>query len=263
MRESSPPTRCSGPAMVVGPMVWGISPELPGTGLGALTYAMRHVGRSAGRSAAAAMVPETLRRGVRGRRRHAAHRHQGRRASPARATRPRHGLHRRHRDHGARSSCRPATRTTRSWPGSRIRRRRRTIAGRAVADRSRTTTATSRRSTRIVDRAAACCARRASRSARRRSIVARRSPRSHRGYSMMAQRSGARPARACSSTSPSALDPTWRPAGRHVFSLEVLFTPYGLPGGWPTSAEPRRWLDQVARCCAARASSTRSSTGGR
>ena len=34
-------------------MVWGISPETPGTGLGALPYAMRHVGASVGRSAAA------------------------------------------------------------------------------------------------------------------------------------------------------------------------------------------------------------------
>lgn len=33
-----------GPAMVNGPMVWGVSPETPGTGLGALGYAMRHVG---------------------------------------------------------------------------------------------------------------------------------------------------------------------------------------------------------------------------
>jgi phytoene dehydrogenase-like protein len=46
--------------------------------------------------------------------------------------------------------------------------------------------------------------------------------------------------------SPSALDATLAPAGRHVFSLEVLYTPYGLTGGWPGSAEPRRWLDQVA-----------------
>ena len=34
-----------GPALVSGPMVWGVSPELPGTGLGALVYAMRHVAR--------------------------------------------------------------------------------------------------------------------------------------------------------------------------------------------------------------------------
>ncbi len=33
-----------GPAALNGPMVWGISPETPGTGLGALAPAMRHVG---------------------------------------------------------------------------------------------------------------------------------------------------------------------------------------------------------------------------
>ena len=31
------------PALATGPVVWGLSPELPGTGLGALTYAFRHV----------------------------------------------------------------------------------------------------------------------------------------------------------------------------------------------------------------------------
>ncbi len=33
------------PALAVGPMVWGISPEFSNSGLGALTYAMRHVAR--------------------------------------------------------------------------------------------------------------------------------------------------------------------------------------------------------------------------
>ena len=43
---------------------------------------------------------------------------------------------------------------------------------------------------------------------------------------------------------PSVLDPTMTPdAGGHVLSLEVLFTPYALQGGWPTSGEPSRWLD--------------------
>ena len=32
-----------GPAALTGPMVWGITPEMPGSGLGALTHAMRHV----------------------------------------------------------------------------------------------------------------------------------------------------------------------------------------------------------------------------
>jgi phytoene dehydrogenase-like protein len=42
---------------------------------------------------------------------------------------------------------------------------------------------------------------------------------------------------------PSALDASMRMNGDDVFSLEVLFTPYRLRGGWDGSAEPSRWLD--------------------
>lgn len=45
---------------------------------------------------------------------------------------------------------------------------------------------------------------------------------------------------------PTVLDPSMAPPGRHVFSLEALFTPYDHPGGWPTSSEPRRWLDRYS-----------------
>jgi phytoene dehydrogenase-like protein len=45
---------------------------------------------------------------------------------------------------------------------------------------------------------------------------------------------------------PTVTDPTLAPAGTHVLSLEALFTPYGLPGGWPDSPEPRRWLELFA-----------------
>ncbi len=46
---------------------------------------------------------------------------------------------------------------------------------------------------------------------------------------------------------PSVADPTMAgPAGSHVFSLEVLFTPYDLPGGWVDSPEPARWLPAFA-----------------
>jgi len=48
---------------------------------------------------------------------------------------------------------------------------------------------------------------------------------------------------------PSLSDPTMAPAGRHVFSLEVLLTPYRHPGGWASSSEPARWLDLVAGWC--------------
>jgi phytoene dehydrogenase-like protein len=42
---------------------------------------------------------------------------------------------------------------------------------------------------------------------------------------------------------PSALDPTMRVGSDHVLSLEVLFTPYALEGGWADSGEPERWLE--------------------
>ena len=45
---------------------------------------------------------------------------------------------------------------------------------------------------------------------------------------------------------PSVLDASMRVGDRHVFSLEVLFTPYALAGGWPASDEPARWLSRYA-----------------
>ena len=49
---------------------------------------------------------------------------------------------------------------------------------------------------------------------------------------------------------PSALDETMRPApGSHVLSLEVLWTPYALRGGWATSKEPWSWLERLATLC--------------
>jgi phytoene dehydrogenase-like protein len=46
---------------------------------------------------------------------------------------------------------------------------------------------------------------------------------------------------------PSVLDPALVTAGgSHVLSLEVLYTPYALVGGWPESSEPQRWLDMWA-----------------
>lgn len=43
---------------------------------------------------------------------------------------------------------------------------------------------------------------------------------------------------------PSQLDHSLQPdLGQHVLSLETLFTPYNLRGGWPASAEPERWLE--------------------
>jgi phytoene dehydrogenase-like protein len=45
---------------------------------------------------------------------------------------------------------------------------------------------------------------------------------------------------------PSILDRSLQVGDRHVLSLETLFTPYDLRGGWESSPEPSRWLDLVA-----------------
>jgi phytoene dehydrogenase-like protein len=34
------------------------------------------------------------------------------------------------------------------------------------------------------------------------------------------------------------------PPGRHVFSLEALYTPYSFTDGWTSRTEPERWLTQ-------------------
>ena len=46
---------------------------------------------------------------------------------------------------------------------------------------------------------------------------------------------------------PSVPDPTMRPSrDEHLLSLEVLWTPYELEGGWSQSTEPQRWIDRFA-----------------
>ena len=45
---------------------------------------------------------------------------------------------------------------------------------------------------------------------------------------------------------PSVLDRQMRAGGEHVLSVEALYTPYVLEGGWAGSPEPDRWLEALA-----------------
>ena len=67
----------------------------------------------------------------------------------------------------------------------------------------------------------------------------------HRGFQLMAS-GGVIERPGMIANVPSAGDPTLTSPGQHVLSLETLFTPYRLPGGWPGSTEPERWLDLFA-----------------
>lgn len=70
----------------------------------------------------------------------------------------------------------------------------------------------------------------------------------HRGYTLM-ESGGVLERPGFLVNVPTLLDSTMAPPGRHVLSLEVLYTPYGLTGGWPDSTEPRRWLEAFAELC--------------
>jgi beta-carotene ketolase (CrtO type) len=70
----------------------------------------------------------------------------------------------------------------------------------------------------------------------------------HRGHALLAERKVLdQPALLVNV--PTLLDESMAPAGRHVLSLEALYTPFALAGGWPGSGEPRRWLESFADLC--------------
>lgn len=48
---------------------------------------------------------------------------------------------------------------------------------------------------------------------------------------------------------PSIADPAVAPPDGHTFSLEVLFTPYRLREGWSATREPERWIEAFASLC--------------
>ncbi len=238
------------PALATGPAVWGLSPETPGTGLGALTYAIRHVasvGRPVGGSGALtsglraafeahdgqvrtdALVEAIMcnPRGVRG----------VRLADGTEITAPR-----------VISACDPH-RTFVEWlehPPT---------AARPVIERWRATPHAEGFESKIDAAITALPHYRQldDRLADRlgfdplhpSAMIVPTVAQMAEGHALMA--SGKvmdRPI--LFANLPGVLDPTMTSATHQVFSLEALFTPYGHAGGWPGSPEPHRWLQQYA-----------------
>ncbi len=247
MREFFTTDALQGPAMVTGPMVWGLSPELPGTGLGALTYALRHVGTVGRPVGGSGMVPISLERSFRanggvvrtdtrvtaitcdGPAVRGVTLHDGTEVTAGVVV----------------SACNPHDtflRWLRNPPPQAhglVERWRRTphhegyeskidaiitalphlTAMAGLPDDPHPLTGTV--------------------------VIAPSLADMHRGFQTMGdgqvlERPG------MFLNVPTVLDPSMAPAGQHVLSLECLYTPYRLPGGWPTSTEPRRWLEQLA-----------------
>jgi beta-carotene ketolase (CrtO type) len=229
-----------GPAMVTGPMVWGVSPELAGTGLGALTYAIRHVGRVGRPVGGSGVVPESLRRAFESvggtlmlntKVSHLTCEGQSIRGMVCTdGTEVTAGI--------VVSACNPHD-TFLTWLRDPPPQADALIARwRAIPPEdgyeSKIDAIVSQPPTLIAGQPLGAT-----------TVISPSLGEIHRGHSMMAD-GGVLDRPGMFVNSPSALDTTLAPDGRHVFSLEVLYTPYVIAGGWATSNEPRRWLDQVA-----------------
>jgi phytoene dehydrogenase-like protein len=250
MREFFTTDALQGPAMATGPMVWGISPETPGSGLGALTYATRHVGTVGRPVGGSGMVPVSIERAfvsaggvVKLSSPVAAITCEGaavRGVSLADGTEMTAPI--------VVSACNPHQ-TFLAWlrnpPASarRLVERWRAIPHDEGYESKIDAIVAEVPRLRALDGLPSGIADTA-RSAT--TVISPSLADMHRGHELMsAGRVLDHPALLMNV--PTVLDPTMAPAsGGHVLSLEALYTPYRLQGGWPSSGEPKRWLDEFA-----------------
>jgi phytoene dehydrogenase-like protein len=243
MREFFNADALQAPGLLVGPMVWGISPEFTGSGLGALTYALRHVGTVGRPIGGSGMVPRTILA--------AFHQAGGQLRTDTKVT--------------AITCEGPAVRGVSFTDGTEVR-------GRVVVSACNPHDTFLHWLTNPPPQASGLVERWRSiphddgyeskvdavmsqvphlRAAEEAGLtgdlaatyaIAPSIADMDRGYRMMAHGQVLdRPG--FLANVPTVSDDTLAPAGTHVLSLEALYTPYGLPGGWLQSAEPRRWLE--------------------
>ncbi|MCE2735852.1 MAG: NAD(P)/FAD-dependent oxidoreductase [Ilumatobacteraceae bacterium] len=240
MREFFTNEAIIGPAMVEGPVVWGLSPETPGTGLGAVAFALRHVahvGRPVGGSGA---LPEALKQSflqsgglLRTGTKVVGIVCEG---NSVRAVQTSDGA-----TVTARivvSACDPH-RTFVKWlknPPARAQSlvERWTATPSGEGYESKIDAVTTEPSS-LLGRAPVAST----------IIVSPSLAELHRGAQLM-QEGRTMPRMALLANSPSVTDSTLAPSGQHVFSLESLYTPYSFTDGWTSKDEPERWLRQFA-----------------
>jgi len=234
-----------GPAMVEGPVVWGLSPETPGTGLGSIAFALRHVAQVGRPEGGSGVLTESIKKSflqsgglLRTNTRVTGILCDGNTVSAVQTS------------DGATvtarivvSACDPQ-RTIVSWlknPPARAT---------ALVDRWRTSTAAEGYESKI-DAITNTAPTLAGISPQHTTPVASTivvSPslaELHRGAQLMRE-GRTMPRMALLANVPSVADTTISPDGQHVFSLEALYTPYSFVDGWQSQTEPERWLKQFA-----------------
>jgi phytoene dehydrogenase-like protein len=245
MREFFDNEAIIGPAMVEGPVVWGLSPETPGTGLGAISLALRHVAHVGRPEGGSGVLPESIKQSflqagglLRTNTRVTGILCEGNNVSAVQTS------------DGATvtarivvSACDPH-RTFVSWlknPPSRatslVERWRTSTAGEGYESKIDAITntpptlagASQQHSTPIASTI----------------IVSPSLAELHRGAQLMRE-GRTMPRMALFANVPSVADSTISPSGQHVLSLEALYTPYSFVDGWQSKDEPERWLKQFA-----------------
>jgi beta-carotene ketolase (CrtO type) len=241
MREHFRTEALLGAGMVGGPMVWGVSPELPGTGLGALAYAMRHVARVGRPVGGSQTLPEALRASVE---------HHGgtvRTCSTVTAI-----LCTADRVTGVRLA--DGTEITAPVVVSAADPRRTFVewlehppaGARRLVDRWRTKAAEDGYESKIDAVLTSPPILRGSDHPLSSTLtITPTLVEMDDAYRRLSAGTVIRnPAMLVNV--PSLIDESIAPDGRHVLSIEVLLTPYRHPGGWAASTEPSRWLELVA-----------------
>lgn len=229
-----------GPAMVEGPVVWGLSPETPGTGLAAAAFALRHVARVGRPVGGSGALPEALKQSflqsgglLRTGTKVVGIVCEG---NAVRAVQTSDGA-----TVTARvvvSACDPK-RTFVSWlknPPARasdlVTRWTNTNSGEGYESKIDAVVNEAPTLLNLPPTASTI-------------IVSPSLAELHRGAQLMSD-GRTMPRMAYLANSPSIDDSTLAPQGQHVFSLEALFTPYSLTEGWESAAEPERWLRQFS-----------------
>ena len=239
-----------GPALAIGPTVWGVSPHTPGTGLGALTYAMRHVAKVGRPIGGSGMVPISLRRSI-----------ESNSGVVMTNTRVSGILCEQSKVRGVQltdgteicapivvSACNPHE-TFLKWlknpPAS----------AKPLVEKWRATPhfegyeskidarITSRPVYRNIDEQLMRNLGVDPLSATM--VVSPTTQDLHRGFEMIS-RGQILEHPAMLVNLPSVLDPSMSNGRDEVFSLEALFTPFSFNGGWQTNTEPERWLNKYA-----------------
>ena len=234
-----------GPAMVEGPVVWGISPETPGTGLGALAFALRHVAHLGRPRGGSGMLPESLKKSfldagglLRTNTRVVGILCEGSRVSAVQTS------------DGATvtarivvSACDPQ-KTFVSWlknPPARaqsmVDRWKAQQPGEGYESKIDAIATQAPILNGLHDESLA------GHPLGSTTIISPSLAELHRGAQLLSE-GKTMPRMALMANTPTVIDDSLAPVGQHVFSLEALYTPYSFTEGWTSRDEPERWLRQ-------------------